>query len=139
MNVFEYLTTVTFLTTQGASLACRIKPHAQTSKNTVLKIDMPYEKYNEQFGNASIPSVGDGALAARYPGLFKDEIACAFFPHTTPDYARYLLALSMMQRHLYHYASPRYDDHGHMLFNEQEGYDKAHAAGKSYVIMEDLS
>lgn len=139
MNVFQYLTTVTFLTEEGSSIETSTVKNTYFEEHKIRKIVVNFEKYQEQFGCREGSDVGSGELAKRYPGLFRDDIALSFHPTTSPDYARYHLALSMLSQYIHYYAEPRFDNDGGMLFSEQTGYEEAAKRRKPYVIMEDLS
>ncbi len=134
MNVFDYLSTVAFCTNDNEA----IDPNKSFDQKDVKNIPLSYEKYCEQFGCSHDSNYGAGELARLYPGLFRDDIALSFHPNTSPDYARFKLALNMMSYHIYYYAEQKHTDDGGG-FNEWTGFQEAKKRRKSYVVMENLS
>lgn len=133
MNVFQYLATVTFAAVKDGIINVD-KPF---DARDIQAVQFTYEHFVSQCGDYSQPNSGE--LAKRYPGLFRDDIVRNFSPTSSPEHARFDLALQMMSNHICRYEAPRYDDRGDPVFSKSTGFQKARSMGKSYVIMEDLS
>lgn len=140
MDLANYLATTTFARPNNQGLD--LTPLNRKDDLEPVKIDLPYEHYCEQFGDQLAPkntAKHHGALAIKYPQVFQPNVIKKLFPTTCEVYARYLLALSLMNRHIAHYQAPRYDNDGFPDFCESDGYALAKQLRRRYVVMEDLS
>jgi len=98
---------------------------------SVKDITPSYEQEQKAFGDYDD---NQGELAILFPEVFGDDAVQASHPSASLSYARCIIALEYLDKAYYHY----YSEEKHNFF-ESEAYREAEAAGKKFLIMENLS